>query len=591
MQKTDSQSNISKQNSESNWKNAFLEKLKSIFDEPNKNIYDFSLSSHYEESKESPNQLTTKQIQENEKMTEVKNIFPSLDITIEYMKVKYNTLINSDIVMRNFVLNARNRQYKAMLFFIDGMVDSQLINNNVLEALMMRNRANIFDGDQNQIVSEAKASNIVVKRVKKFNLENYVYDCLLPQNNVKKITTFDSVFSSINMGNCILFVDTIPIAFDIDVKGFKQREVGNPNNEIIIKGPQEAFVENLRTNTSLLRRVVNNENLIIENVEVGKLSKTKCAICYMKNIVNDDLVAEVKYRMNNLEVDSLLSSGELEQLIEEDHKYSVPQILSTERPDKATKYLYGGRVVIIVNGNPYCLIMPATLIDFISSSEDTNLKPQFANFIKFLRLLAIAITLLLPAFYVAVADFHQELLPTELLFAILSSRQNVPFPIIFEILVMEISFELIREAGLRVPSPIGPTIGIVGALVLGQAAVSAGIVSPILIIIVAITAIASFAIPDFSFGFHLRLFRFIFILLGYIAGFFGIGIGIFIYVCVLCSLKSFGVPYMAPYAPVTSFNDSHYFVDPTWKREKRADYLNTKKQDSQNHISMKWKYK
>ena len=529
MQKTDSQSNISKQNSESNWKNAFLEKLKSIFDEPNKNIYDFSLSSPYEESKESPNQLTTKQIQENEKMTEVKNIFPSLDITIEYMKVKYNTLINSDIVMRNFVLNARNRQYKAMLFFIDGMVDSQLINNNVLEALMMRNRANIFDGDQNQIVSEAKASNIVVKRVKKFNLENYVYDCLLPQNNVKKITTFDSVFSSINMGNCILFVDTIPIAFDIDVKGFKQREVGNPNNEIIIKGPQEAFVENLRTNTSLLRRVVNNENLIIENVEVGKLSKTKCAICYMKNIVNDDLVAEVKYRMNNLEVDSLLSSGELEQLIEEDHKYSVPQILSTERPDKATKYLYGGRVVIIVNGNPYCLIMPATLIDFISSSEDTNLKPQFANFIKFLRLLAIVITLLLPAFYVAIADFHQELLPTELLFAILSSRQNVPFPIIFEILVMEISFELIREAGLRVPSPIGPTIGIVGALVLGQAAVSAGIVSPILIIIVAITAIASFAIPDFSFGFHLRLFRFIFILLGYIAGFFGIGIGIFIF--------------------------------------------------------------
>ena len=247
--------------------------------------------------------------------------------------------------------------------------------------------------------------------------------------------------------------------------------------------------------------------------------------------------------------------------------------------------------MVLINGNPYALIMPATLIDFISSPEDSNLKFQFGNFLKFLRLLAIGITLLLPGIYVAIADFHQELLPTELLFSLLASRENVPFPIIFEILVMEISFELIREAGLRVPSPIGPTIGIVGALVLGQAAVSASIVSPILIIIVAITAIASFAIPDFSFGFHLRLMRFIFIILGYVAGFFGIGIGLFIYVCILTSLKSFGVPFMAPYTPVTNIEQNGYFLDPVWKREKRADYLDTKKVDSQEHISMKWKYK
>ena len=393
------------------------------------------------------------------------------------------------------------------------------------------------------------------------------------------------------MGNCLLFVDTLALAFDIDVKGFKQREVNTPNNEVIIKGPQEAFVENIRTNTSQLRRTVNNENLVIESIDVGKISKTKCAICYMKNIANDDLVAEVKYRLNNLEIDSLLSSGELEQLIEESHKYSVPQIISTERPDKSSKYLYSGRVVVLVNGNPYALIMPATFFDFISSPEDTNLKFQFANFVKFLRLLSIFITLFLPGLYVAIATFHQELLQTELLFSILASRENVPFPIIFEILIMEISFELIREAGLRVPSPIGPTIGIVGALVLGQAAVSAGIVSPILIIIVAITGIASFSIPDFSFGFHLRILRFVFILLGYIAGFFGIALGMFVYLCVLFSLNSFGVPYMVPYGPVTNLNHGGYFVEPTWKREKRPDFLNTKKEISQEHISMKWKYK
>lgn len=504
-------------NTKPTWQEKMTTQLKKYFEAPNQNEYQFDLSEHQEDDKSASNNfsgsLNTEQIQQNEKQFEVKDIFSSLAVNLEYIKVKYNALINSDIIIREFTLTARNRHYKATLLFIDGMVDSQLINNNVLQPLMLRNRANIFDGDENQIVSEGVANNITVKRVKKFNLETYIMDSLLPQNTVEQVSTFSDAFSGVNMGNCLLFVDTLPIAFDIDVKGFKQREINTPNNEIIIQGPQEAFVENLRTNTSLLRRLVNNENLVIENISVGKLSKTKCTVCYMKNIANSDLVAEVKYRMNNLEIDSLLSSGELEQLIQEDHQSSIPQILMTERPDKATKYLYGGRVVVIVNGNPYVLIMPVTLIDFIASPEDTNLKFQFANFLKFLRLLAIGITLLLPALYVAITDFHQELLPTELLFSILASRENVPFPIIFEILLMEISFELIREAGIRVPSPVSATIGIVGGLVIGQAAVSAGIVSPILIIIIAITAISSFAIPDFSFGFHLRLMRFIFILL------------------------------------------------------------------------------
>lgn len=188
-------------------------------------------------------------------------------------------------------------------------------------------------------------------------------------------------------------------------------------------------------------------------------------------------------------------------------------------------------------------------------------------------------------------NFHQELIPTELLFSMIASRENVPFPMIFEILVMEISFELIREAGLRVPSPLGPTIGIVGALVLGQAAVSASIVSPILIIVVAITGIASFAIPDFSFGFHLRLLRFVFLILAYLSGFLGVGIGLFVYITLLCSLKSFGVPYMVPFAPMTNSEGNGYFVSPIWKRENRPNYLNPKKKDSQNHISMEWRYK
>lgn len=530
--------------------------------------------------------------QENDvpKTLESKKIYQSLSVNLEYVKSKYNTLINSDIVIREFILNARNKQYKAFLLYIDGMVDTQIMNDFILEPLMLRGQNNLFDGKQSRVVSEAVTNNITVRKVKKFNMPEYLLNCLIPQNSVEKQDNFEEIFSGVNSGNCALFVDTLDVAFDIEVKGFKQRSIDNPNNEVVIKGSQEAFVENLRTNTSIMRRIVNNENLIIENLDVGKITKTKCAICYMQDITNSDLIAETKYRLNNLAVDAIFSSGQLEQLISDTNEFGIPETLSTERPDKAAKYLLQGRLVLILNGNPYVLILPATLTDYMTSPEDTNLKVNFTNFLRILRFLGAFLTLLLPGIYVAVTSFHQEILPTELLFSILSSRENVPFPVIFEILIMEISFELIREAGLRVPSPIGSTIGIVGALVLGQAAVSASIVSPILIIIVAITGIASFTIPDFSFGFHLRYYRFLFILLGYMAGFLGIGLGLFVYLSILCNLKSFGVPFTAPYAPLTNSKGNGYFLPPIWKREYRANYVSPKKLKSEDKISMKWRY-
>lgn len=517
------------------------------------------------------------------------NIYNNLSVNLDYIKTRYNILINSDIILREFTLTARGKQYNAFILFIDGMVDSNIINDFVLESLMLKNKSNLYNGNENRVISEAITNNITVRKVKRFDLVDFIYNSLIPQNNVKIVSTFDEIIAGVNSGNCALFIDTIDKAFNIDVKGFKQRSVSTPNNEVVIKGPQEAFVESIRTNTSLLRRIINNENLVIESLNIGKISKTYCAVCYMHNIANSNLVAEVKFRLNNLSIDSLLSSGQLEQLIEDNSQFGIPQILSTERPDKCTKYLMQGRVIVLVNGNPYALIMPATLIDFMSSPEDTNLKVLFGNFLKSLRFIAAFLTLLLPGIYIAVTSFHQEILPTELLFSILAARQFVPFPIIFELLVMEISFELIREAGLRVPSPVGPTIGIVGALILGDAAVNANIVSPILIIIVAITGIASFAIPDFSFGFHLRVFRFFFIILGFTAGFLGIGLGIFIYISMLCNLSSFGVPYTVPFAPTGDSKKNGYFIPPIWKQEYRASYLSPKKEKSQDKVSRKWK--
>ena len=557
----------------------FIKKLKAFFNNlmQNQESYDFTIS-HEKPSETQPEDLLKKQ-----------NIYPSADVNLDYIKSRYNVLINSDIKLREFILTARGNQFKAFIIYIDGLVNTSSINDFILNPLMIKSYSN--QNNEPQVVSEAIANNISVRKIKRFNITDYIYECLLPQNSVKKVSSFDELVQNVNSGNCALFVDTINFAFDIDIKKFAQRSISEPKNEPSVRGSQEAFVENLRTNTSLIRKNINNENLIIENITIGKTNKNNCAVCYIKDIANSSLVSEAKYRLNNLDVDYVLSSSELIQLICDDPETTLPEILTTERADKACSSLLQGRVVIIYNGSPYALILPVTLFDFFTSQEDINLNYHFSNLLKVLRAIAFFITLLLPGLYLAITIYHRELLPTELLYSIVASRVNVPFPIVVEILMMELSFELIREAGLRVPSPLGSTVGIVGALVLGEAAVSANIVSPILIIIVAITAISSFAIPDFSLGFHLRISRFAYTILGALCGFLGIGIGIFIHLITLCSLKSFGVPYLSPYMPKSNIRNNGYMLRPVWKREKRSDFLNAKRTTVQDKISMKWRNK
>ena len=243
-----------------------------------------------------------------EELYKEQKIYTNLFQNLEYVKSSYNTLINSDIIIREFIINVRGLQYNAFLLYIDGMVDSNLMNDFILNPLMLKSDSNFYNGVQHQIISESLNNNVRIRKIKKFDVSEYLYNCLMPQNSVKKFEKFENIFSGVNSGNCALFVDTLNIAFDIEVKGFKQRNIDAPNNEIVIKGSQEAFVENIRTNTSILRRIINNKDLIIENIEVGKVTKTKCGICYMENITNSDLVAEVKYRINNLAIDSLTSS-------------------------------------------------------------------------------------------------------------------------------------------------------------------------------------------------------------------------------------------------------------------------------------------
>ncbi|MGN1299331.1 MAG: spore germination protein [Candidatus Scatovivens sp.] len=523
---------------------------------------------------------------DNAKKTNSK-IFPSLDVNMEFIKEQYCLENNSDINIREFTLPIKSKDYKAFLLYIDGIINQDSINDFILQPLLLRNSINM---NPSKTESKAIAQNISVKRVKKFNLEEFLINSLIPQNRIIVSKTFEKVIDKVNSGFCALFVDTLESALCIEVKEFKGRQVAEPKHESVIRGAHEAFVENYRTNTSLIRKIINNENLIIEESNVGKITKTKVGICYLKNIANNTLVEEVKNRINNLSIDFLLSSGALEQLIKDNLYSTYPQLIATERPDRVSNYLLDGRVAIIVDGSPFVLVVPAVFFDFITTQEDLNLNNHYSNFLRFIRLICLFFALLLPGLYVAITNFHQELLPSELLFAISSAREAIPAPILFEIIIMELSFELIREAQVRVPSPFGQTIGIIGALILGESAVNANIVSPILIIIVAFTGICSFAIPDFSLGFSIRIFRFFYIIAGYLAGFLGIGFVFFVHFVLLCNLNSFGVSYLAPYLPLRGSEEfPNYYLNPIWKREKRDTFLKTKKPFSEEKISMNWR--
>lgn len=273
--------------------------------------------------------------------SEETKVFPSIEVNKEFVKNKYSFGLSNDIKLREFSIHINDKEYSAFLLYIDGMIDSKSINAFVIKPLMLKKHAKI---------SRDASSNLTVKRARKFDLKNYILECLVPQNDVSAENKFKDIIQKVNAGNSALFIDTIDVAYIIDAKGFDKRSVSPPENESIIRGSQEGFIESIRTNTSLIRRVVNSENLIIEETSVGKISHTQVAICYLKNIANNGLVNEVKRRIENVSIDYLVSSGQLEQLIE-DSSVSVPQLISSERPDRVAAYILEGRVAILVNRN------------------------------------------------------------------------------------------------------------------------------------------------------------------------------------------------------------------------------------------------
>ncbi|AJS58880.1 spore germination protein [Paenibacillus sp. IHBB 10380] len=436
---------------------------------------------------------------------------------------------SSDLVIREILIGSE-RQIKAAIIYTDGLTDIKSVQNFIMESLLVDIPSL---GTMNS--SEHNATHV---------LKNH-----LTVGEIKDVTEFSSLFTSLLSGDVILLLDEYDQGFTIGMRGWKDRGVTETTTETVIRGPKEGFTESLRTNTALIRRKIKDPNLWLETKEIGRVTKTNVAIMYIKGIVSDDIVKEVHARLDRINIDGILESGYIEELIHDETYTPFPTIYHTERPDIIAADLLEGKVAILVDGTPMVLVVPIVLISFFQAAEDYYQRADISTLIRILRFISVFISLLGPALYIAITTFHQEMLPTQLLINLAAQREGVPFPAFIEALMMEVSFEILREASLRLPKAIAQSISIVGTLVIGSAAVEAGFISAAMVIVVAITAISSFVLPAYNMAMTIRMLRFLMMGLAASFGLFGIIIGVIAIVLHLCSLRSFGVPYMSPLAP------------------------------------------
>lgn len=453
----------------------------------------------------------------------------SLDFNIQTIK---NTLGNSsDLIIREFSMG-NPLLYKVSAIYINGLTDKVLTANSIIEKLMTDTK--MIENNESWSPDQ---------------LGTYIREHILTTTHVEIVTDLKKLFLFLLSGQTIVLVDRCIQGFGCASQGGELRAISEPTSESSVRGPKESFTESLITNTSMIRRRIKSPNLWLETLKIGNITQTDIGIMYVNGIVNDKLLNEVRERLDKIDVDEIQGSNTIEEWITDDKWTPWPTILITERPDVITGNLLEGRVAIFVDGTPIPLIVPATWNQFFQTAEDYYSRWSMSGFLRFIRLASFLITLLGQALFIAFISFHPELIPTPLLINLAAQRQAIPFPIIFEALLMELTFEVLREAGIRMPRPVGQAVSIVGALVLGEAAVSAGIVSSAMVIVVAATAIASFTIPHYSMTDSTRLLRFMMMLLASTFGLYGIGLGVIILVSHTVSLRSFGIPYLAPFAP------------------------------------------
>ncbi|MGE5613738.1 MAG: spore germination protein [Bacillota bacterium] len=491
-------------------------------------------------------------------------ISENLQANIDAIRQIFSMPRNQDIIIRRFVIA---RKIKAFIVFVDGMADKACIKQFILPQLMNPRNFSDFNGECPI---------------------DFIMENVLSIPEITKSADMNLIKTQVLNGSSALFMDNCPEALILETRGYEKRNVDKPVTEQVVRGSQEGFTENLRTNLTLLRRIVKNEKLITEIISIGNLNKVSCAILYIEGITNPRIVREVRRRIKNSDIDFIEGNGMLEQLIEDSPWMIFPQVVTTERPDRASSFLAEGQVVIITEGDPFAIGVPTTFFGLFHSSEDSLIRWQYGTFLRLIRLVGVVSALMIPGMYTALALYHHEMIPTPLLESIIQMRANIPFPTIIELILMEIAFELMREGGVRIPGVIGQTLGILGALVLGQVAVAAGLTSPILIVMVALTGLGSFTMPNVSMAISIRILRFFFIFAGGVAGFYGISLAFILAASLACNMKSFGVPFLSPVAPRTKVNPDVIIRSPIQNQKLRADYLNSPKKKRVAGKVRKW---
>ncbi|WP_051475436.1 spore germination protein [Bacillus sp. J37] len=473
---------------------------------------------------------------------------------------------NDDFVTRKFMIFG---SFPAALFYLSDFADQQSLNQDILKPLM------------------SAPTHLIGKNIDRDTLQDILMNEVLYHSKVVINNKKVELVQSILQGETIIIIDGVQKAFQIGTRKVEKRAINQPETEQVILGPREGFIETLSTNISLLRYRLQTPDFIVKTLNVGEMTKSKVAICFVRGLAGEELIKEVEYRLSKIDIDGILDVGYIEQFIEDNHMSPFPQVQSTERPDKTVGGILEGRVAIMVDGSPFALLVPVVFNQFYQTAEDYSSRYLMGSFVRIARILALVFSLIFPSIYVSFISFNPELLPTEFAVAVAGGRAGVPFPAVIEVLLIEVAMEVLREATVRLPKQVGGALSIVGVLVIGQAAVEAGIASPITVVVIAMTTIGSFATPAYSAAFALRMLRFPIVILAGVFGLYGVVVGVILIFNHMLSLKSFGVPYMSPVSPFNIEGMKDVVIrGPLWWMPKRPGFLHTK-----NDIRVRKNYK
>lgn len=469
-----------------------------------------------------------------------------------------NAFYNSaDIIFREFTAGSG---LKVIMCYIDELVNKEFLSRTAIQPFIA-NAAAIQPGD--------KPTPETIKK-------------LIAAASLQEVRTMSAVIGQLVNGNAVMFVDGVDTAFAVAANGFDYRQVTEPDVEAVIRGPREGFIENVRTNIALVRRKIKNPSLVFEQFILGAQTNTSVHIGYINGIVNQAALKEVKRRLSKINTDAILESGYIEQFIEDSPFSPLATVGNSQKPDIVAAKLLEGRVAIFCDGTPHVLTVPHFFIEALQASEDYYMRPFQASLLRLIRIASLLIGTLAPGVYVALQTYHQEMIPTVLLLRIAGSMEGVPFPALVETFLMVLFYELLRESGTRLPRAVGSAVSIVGALIIGESAVNAGLVSAPVVIVIAIAGVASFIVPALTEV--MTLYRLFFLLLGGVMGLYGIACGVLMAVAHAVSLRSFGVPYTSPMAPLNKSVLTDFILRfPLWALKLRPAFLaknNRKRQGS-----------